>query len=28
VTEIPIEMTEEDQQRFFDQQAMGAGMQA
>ena len=28
VTEIPIEMTEEDKQRLFDQQAMAAGMQA
>ena len=28
VTEIPIEMTEEDKQRLFDQQAMSAGMQA
>jgi len=26
VTEIPIEMTEEEKQRLFDQQAMGAGM--
>ena len=26
VTEIPIEMSEEDKQRMFDQQAMGAGM--
>lgn len=26
VTEIPIEMTEEDKQRMFDQQAMSAGM--
>mmetsp|Transcript_18355 Transcript_18355/g.42142 ORF Transcript_18355/g.42142 Transcript_18355/m.42142 type:complete len:587 (+) Transcript_18355:127-1887(+) len=28
VTEIPIVMSEEDKQRLFDQQAMGAGMQA
>jgi len=28
VTEIPIEMSEEDKQRMFDQQAMGAGMGA
>merc|ERR1712157_54763 len=28
VTEIPIEMTEEEKQKLFDQQAMGAGMQA
>jgi len=28
VTEIPIELSEEDKQRMFDQQAMGAGMQA
>lgn len=28
VTEIPIEMTEEDKQRLFDQQAMASGMQA
>lgn len=27
VTEIPIEMTEEDKQRLFDQTAMGSGMQ-
>ena len=26
VTEIPIEMSEEDKQRLFDQQAMSAGM--
>jgi chaperonin GroEL len=26
VTEIPIDMSEEDKQRMFDQQAMGAGM--
>ena len=26
VTEIPIEMTEEDRQRLFDQQNMAAGM--
>ena len=26
VTEIPIEMSEEDKQRLFDQQAMAAGM--
>ncbi|KAG7361101.1 chaperonin GroL [Nitzschia inconspicua] len=26
VTEIPIQMSEEDKQRLFDQQAMGAGM--
>jgi chaperonin GroEL len=26
VTEIPIELSEEDRQRMFDQQAMGAGM--
>ena len=26
VTEIPIQMTEEDRQRLFDQQAMSAGM--
>lgn len=26
VTEIPIEMSEEDKQRLFDQQSMGAGM--
>jgi chaperonin GroEL len=26
VTEIPIEMSEEDKQKLFDQQAMGAGM--
>ncbi|OEU12386.1 CPN60 protein [Fragilariopsis cylindrus CCMP1102] len=28
VTEIPIEMSEEDKQRMFDEQAMGSGMQA
>ena len=26
VTEIPIQLTEEDKQRMFDEQAMGAGM--
>lgn len=26
VTEIPIEMTEEEKQALYDQQAMGAGM--
>jgi chaperonin GroEL len=26
VTEIPIELTEEERQQLFDQQAMGAGM--
>merc|ERR1711937_1028527 len=26
VTEIPVEMSEEDKQRLFDEQAMGAGM--
>lgn len=26
VTEIAVEMSEEDKQRLFDQQAMGAGM--
>jgi chaperonin GroEL len=26
VTEIPIEMSDEDKQRLFDQQAMSAGM--
>ena len=26
VTEIPIQMSEEDKQRMFDQQAMAAGM--
>jgi chaperonin GroEL len=26
VTEIPVELSEEDRQRMFDQQAMGAGM--
>jgi len=28
VTEIPVEMTEEDKQKLFDQQSMGAGMGA
>ena len=28
VTEIPIELTEEDKQRLFDQTAMASGMQA
>jgi len=28
VTEISIELSEEDKQRMFDQQAMSAGMQA
>jgi len=26
VTEIPVEMSEEDKQRMFDEQSMGAGM--
>lgn len=26
VTEIPVELSEEDKQRMFDQQAMAAGM--
>jgi hypothetical protein len=26
VTEIPIDLSDEDRQRMFDQQAMGAGM--
>ena len=26
VTEIPVEMSEEDKQRMFDQQSMSAGM--
>lgn len=26
VTEIPVQMSEEDKQRLFDQQAMSAGM--
>jgi chaperonin GroEL len=26
VTEIPIDLTEEEKQRLFDQQSMGAGM--
>ena len=28
VTEIPIELSEEDKQRLFDQTAMASGMQA
>jgi chaperonin GroEL len=27
VTEIPVELSEEDKQRIFDAQGMGAGMQ-